>query len=70
MKKVLDQILSPTMTAPPMPMPDGLAASVDEGGWGFPIGNDADFLSWLDNVEWDKRDWGEPALVNGVVNGL
>ncbi|KJX93304.1 transcription factor C6 like protein [Zymoseptoria brevis] len=70
LKKVLDQILSPTMTAPPMPMPDGLAASVDEGGWGFPIGNDADFLSWLDNVEWDKRDWGEPALVNGVVNGL
>jgi hypothetical protein len=66
LKKVLDQILSPT-TAPPPPV-DGLTG-MDDAGWGFPIGNDADFLSWLENVEWDKRDWGEPTIGNVQVEG-
>lgn len=40
----------------------------DDGSLYFPIGNDADFLQWLENVEWDKRDWIEP-LGTGTGTG-
>lgn len=68
LKKVLDQILSPSnpnLLAGPVL---GTGAS-EAGGMGvgddmglfFPTGNDVDFLSWLDNVEWDKAGvWGAP----------
>lgn len=69
LKKVLDQILSPT----PFYNPAGGAGaqhgaggaggagadgpSFDDMGLYFPTGNDADFLQWLENVEWDRGNW-------------
>ena len=62
LKKVLDQILSP---APAYPIPGNVGIdgqSVVGGAAGqhqddmsffFPTGNDAEFLHWLDNVEWN-----------------
>ena len=61
LKRVLDQILSPSN--PPAPASaSGEVAVLDDSSLYFPIGNDADFLQWLDNVEWDKNTWIDPAL--------
>lgn len=59
---MLDQILSPQ----PQVMQgvgDGGEGGVGGGGFDdvslyFPTGNDAEFLQWLENVEWDKGGWG------------
>ncbi|KAK5720374.1 hypothetical protein LTR17_015091 [Elasticomyces elasticus] len=56
LKRVLDQILSPQ--APPNPANDQTA--FDEMNLYFPTANDADFLQWLENVEWDKGNWMNP----------
>lgn len=59
LKKVLDQILSPQ----PQPAPGvpGMAdQAFDDGSLYFPTGNDAEFLQWLENVEWDKGGWVQP----------
>jgi hypothetical protein len=53
LKRVLDQILSPH-PAGPMPGTDPSTAPIDDMSLYFPAGNDVDFLSWLENVEWDK----------------
>ena len=52
LKRVLDQILSPQ----PLPVTSGAAGETgfDEMSLYFPTANDADFLQWLENVEWDK----------------
>lgn len=53
LKRVLDQILSPPLapiTSSGHPQPPAF----DEMSLFFPTGNDADFLQWLENVEWDK----------------
>ncbi|KAK4561393.1 hypothetical protein LTR86_004710 [Recurvomyces mirabilis] len=52
LRRVLDQILSPQL--PPPIMPSGDQPAFDEMSLYFPTANDADFLSWLENVEWDK----------------
>jgi hypothetical protein len=66
LKKVLDQILSPSNPVAGPGMTGGTGASElgmgDDMGLFFPTGNDVDFLSWLDNVEWDKAGvWGVPS---------
>ena len=57
LKKVLDQILSPTVA----PVP-GMSDPVpfDDMSLYFQTGNDAEFLQWLENVEWDKGGWVNP----------
>ena len=51
LKRVLDQILSPN----PVPIPGpSEPPAMDDMSFYFPTGNDADFLQWLENVEWDK----------------
>lgn len=55
LKRVLDQILSPH----PAPIPAEQPA-YDDMSLYFPTGNDADFLQWLENVEWDKGNWMNP----------
>jgi len=57
LKRVLDQILSPHI--PPVTSSEQQPA-FDEMSLYFPTGNDADFLQWLDTVEWDKG-WTNPA---------
>lgn len=52
LRRVLDQILSPQLPLPVLSSGD--QRSSDEMGLYFPTANDADFLSWLENVEWDK----------------
>lgn len=47
LKRLLDQIL-----APPQPATSDRA---DDLSIYFPTGNDADFLQWLDTVDWDKN---------------
>ena len=56
LKRVLDQILSPQ----PPPNVANEQAGFDEMSLYFPTGNDADFLQWLENVEWDKGNWMNP----------
>ena len=58
LKKVLDQILSPSH----IPQPGSSDPSVFEPDMSlyFPTANDADFLSWLENVEWDKQTFMNP----------
>lgn len=59
LKRVLDQILAPP---PPPPMlPAGAGAgemltgnTLNDSALYFSAGNDADFLNWLDTVDWDK----------------
>lgn len=60
LKKVLDQILSPQIA------PVSIAndqSTFDETSLYFPTGNDADFLQWLENVDWDKGNWMNPPPV-------
>ncbi len=52
LKKVLDQILSPNQ--PVMPGSSEFSENYDMS-LGFPTANDADFLQWLENFEWDKN---------------
>ncbi|CAK4031034.1 hypothetical protein AC578_3278 [Lecanosticta acicola] len=67
LKRVLDQILSPSQHPAPPRSASGEAGVFTDY---FPIGNDADFLQWLDNVEWDKNHWIDPALVaQGEADG-
>lgn len=57
LKRVLDQILSPAPRPPPHATATNAEQPVfDDVNFQFPTGNDADFLQWLENVEWDK--WG------------
>ena len=58
LKRVMDQILSPHV--PPVPS-SSEPATFDDMSLYFPTGNDADFLQWLENVEWDKQSWMNPA---------
>ena len=60
LKRVMDQILSPN----PAPIPSSSepgAPTFDDMSLYFPTGNDADFLQWLENVEWDKQNWMNPS---------
>lgn len=52
LKRVLDQILSPNSGA--HPTTGSADQAFDDMSLYFPTGNDADFLQWLENVEWDK----------------
>ena len=52
LKRVLDQILSPSL--PPATSSNEQQPIFDDMSLYFPTGNDADFLQWLENVEWDK----------------
>lgn len=61
LSRVLDQILAPT--------PPSVVLPYDDASLYFPTGNDADFLQWLDNVEWDKNQWGDPAPPAGEGDG-
>ena len=58
LKRVMDQILSPH--APLVPSSSEPTA-FDDMSLYFPTGNDADFLQWLENVEWDKQNWMNPS---------
>ncbi|CZT25096.1 uncharacterized protein RCC_10825 [Ramularia collo-cygni] len=60
LKRVLDQILSPNI--PPPISATGEPAIFDDSSLNFPIGNDAEFLQWLETVEWDKSHWIDPAM--------
>lgn len=52
LKKILDQVLAPSH----QPLPGSSDPPVfDDVSLYFPTGNDADFLQWLDNFEWDKN---------------
>lgn len=57
LKRVLDQILSPPL--PPVASSEQ-PPPFDEMSLYFPTGNDADFLQWLENVEWDKGNFVNP----------
>jgi hypothetical protein len=61
LKRVLDQILSPL----PPPATASEQQPFDEMSLYFPTANDADFLQWLENVEWDKPTYVNPALGQG-----
>lgn len=57
LKRLLDKVLSPE----PVPSRQANAGNFDQIDFGtdmtglsFPTGNDAEFLQWLDDVEWDK----------------
>ena len=63
LKRVMDQILSPH--APPVPTSSEPQA-FDDMSFYFPTGNDADFLQWLENVEWDKQSWMNPTASQDV----
>ncbi|EME84636.1 uncharacterized protein MYCFIDRAFT_203102 [Pseudocercospora fijiensis CIRAD86] len=65
--RVLDQILSPN--PPPPVSTTGEQPIFDDSSVFFPIGNDADFLSWLEHVEWDKNNWIDqpPASMPGAT---
>lgn len=65
LKRLLDKILSPEPV-----FPANAAATQQNGGAGgggintlddsalyFPTGNDAEFLQWLDDVDWDRASW-------------
>lgn len=63
LKRLLDKILSPD----PMPQKQPNAGTLehidfgaDMSGLCFPTGNDAEFLQWLDDVEWDRGSWMNP----------
>ncbi|EME44985.1 hypothetical protein DOTSEDRAFT_70886 [Dothistroma septosporum NZE10] len=62
LKKVLDQILSPN--PPPAVSASGEAPMYDNSSLCFPIANDAEFLQWLDTVEWDTNSWIDSAVSN------
>ncbi|RMY89464.1 hypothetical protein D0861_04237 [Hortaea werneckii] len=51
LKRILDQILSPH---PPALAANEQQPAFDDMNLYFPTGNDADFLQWLENVDWDK----------------
>lgn len=58
--RILDQILSPHTPAVAENMQQ---PAFDDMNLYFPTGNDADFLQWLENVDWDKGLWNlEPNL--------
>ena len=59
LKRVLDQILSPNTA--PIPSSSEQPSAFDEGPLYFPTGGDADFLQWLENVDWDKQNWMNPS---------
>ncbi|KAK3075774.1 hypothetical protein LTR53_000599 [Teratosphaeriaceae sp. CCFEE 6253] len=56
LKRILDQILSPQA---PVSVANDQAA-LDDMSLFFPTSNDADFLQWLEKVEWDKGNWMNP----------
>lgn len=58
LRKVLDQILSPSQ--PPL-QGSSDPTSFDDMSLYFATGNDADFLQWLENVEWDKTNFMTPS---------
>lgn len=60
LSRVLDQILSPNPLHSSAPASREPAAYDDSSSTYFPIGNDAEFLQWLEHVEWDKNTWIEP----------
>lgn len=58
LKRIIDQILSPT----PLPVLGSAdPPALDDMDLFFPTGNDADFLQWLENVEWDKGNYMIPS---------
>ncbi|KAI6866253.1 hypothetical protein KC318_g16492 [Hortaea werneckii] len=60
LKRILDQILSPHT---PAMAANEQQPAFDDMNLYFPTGNDADFLQWLENVDWDKGLWNlEPNL--------
>ena len=59
LKKVLDQILSPSQV---LISGSSEQQTFDDMSLFFPTGNDADFLQWLENVEWDKGNYMNPSL--------
>ena len=61
LKRVLDQILSPHVPS----VPSNHQPPLDEMSLYFPTGNDADFLQWLENTDWDKGNWMNPAVSSG-----
>lgn len=65
LSRVLDQILSPNPPPPPMSA-SGEPPVYDDAAVYFPIGNDAEFLQWLEHVEWDKNAWIEPLTLPQV----
>nr|POF06872.1 hypothetical protein CFP56_31496 [Quercus suber] len=56
LRRILDQILSPNPLVATRPNGDPSQAQpiFDEMSVYFPTANDADFLQWLENVDWDK----------------
>ena len=63
LKRLLDKILSPD----PMPLKQPNAGTLEPLDFGqdisslyFPTGNDAEFLQWLQDVEWDRSSWLNP----------
>ena len=57
LRKVLDQILSPSQPQPP----GSTDTTIFDDMSLYPTGNDVDFLQWLENVEWDKGNYFNPA---------
>ncbi|KAF2764215.1 hypothetical protein EJ03DRAFT_34892 [Teratosphaeria nubilosa] len=64
LKRVLDQILSPQSA----PVTSSEQQPFDEMSLYFPTANDADFLHWLENVEWDKPNYVNHALSQGEAS--
>lgn len=59
LKRVLDQILSPAQG----PIPGSSEPpAFDDMSLYFPTNNDAEFLQWLENVEWDKVPSGSQEM--------
>lgn len=59
LKRLLDKILSPAPvlainTVVTQPEAAGVGGMLDDSALYFPTGNDAEFLQWLEDVEWDR----------------
>lgn len=63
LSRALDQILSPGTPPPQISGSEG-SAMYDDSALYFPIANDADFLQWLEHVEWDKSQWIDPSIAH------
>lgn len=58
LKKILDKILAPHPPSVSTALPPHQTA-LDTSLY-FPTGNDAEFLQWLENVEWEGGNWFHP----------
>ena len=70
LKRALDQILSPNVVPVSTAATGDHPSMFDQTDLYFPTGNDADFLQWLDTVEWDKTNFMSSSSSQQVDGGV